>query len=572
MKKLSIIIDHIIIILMTGCTLLFFSGCPAAMGSPGGTADPTAPLPGDSGTLSISSIDASSVALSWTKATDDTDAEADLQYKVVRSSSSNIGTVDNAEANGTVAADWTADTASFSESGLTAGDAYYYNVLVKDSDGLKAAYSQLYTGGHTVSGTIKNGDTGAPLQGVTFKLGPYIETTASDGTYSFILPKGVESVTGDMYVYISPDYDFQIEMNHTLSATSDVTRDFYIDPTSPGTLQDINSLVIKDDTGNEIADGISVYGLIQNSAGGRYDFGPYSYQAGGISMTDALDTYGPDCTLVVLIADSTGFFLDWYYIEEGVDTSSGLTITVDKSAHSADYKSVTVSGSTGDTFVCHHRYSSELTVEFYGGISSGSSTAFEIYDPLGSEFLWGKNMQTTFEDPDGYNTYLIDMLGSTQTMSDGDTVTLPTPSITPPADNADASTAAYTVNGDGTATITFPGVSGADSYSLGFEDESGSSACLGNISGVLPPDSGTTVSVELIADFVTDVLEAGAGWDVTLDAISVDASGSVEIDYSQMRGSQDTVGFPPGLGIYMRSDDDNTGGDADTSVAVDLIP
>jgi hypothetical protein len=66
---------------------------------------------------------------------------------------------------------------------------------------------------------------------------------------------------------------------------------------------------------------------------------------------------------------------------------------------------------------------------------------------------------------------LIDMLGSTQTMSDGDTVTLPTPPITPPADKVDGTTAAYTVNGDGTAIITFTRVSGADAYSLGFEDE-----------------------------------------------------------------------------------------------------
>jgi len=103
--------------------------------------DTTAPTPGDSGSISISNVTATSAELSWTKAEDNDSAQADLQYKVVYSTSDNIDTVSDAQDNGTVAEDWTTDMGTASATALNSGTKYYFNVLVKDEAGNTAAYT-----------------------------------------------------------------------------------------------------------------------------------------------------------------------------------------------------------------------------------------------------------------------------------------------------------------------------------------------------------------------------------------------------------------------------------------------
>lgn len=109
----------------------------------------TAPTPGNSGTITASSVTDTSLTLSWEKASDGaaTDEystpEAKLQYKVIQSSSNNIDTVDNANANGTVVQNWSTDINSSAVSGLTAGTTYYFNVLVRDEHGNMGSYGMV---------------------------------------------------------------------------------------------------------------------------------------------------------------------------------------------------------------------------------------------------------------------------------------------------------------------------------------------------------------------------------------------------------------------------------------------
>src|SRR6185436_7180098 len=77
----------------------------------------------------------------WTKATDDVSSLSALQYEVRRSGSDNIGTVEAAEANGTVILPYTLDIAALNVTGLSPGTTYFFNVLVKDEAGNKAAYA-----------------------------------------------------------------------------------------------------------------------------------------------------------------------------------------------------------------------------------------------------------------------------------------------------------------------------------------------------------------------------------------------------------------------------------------------
>jgi hypothetical protein len=99
-----------------------------------------APVPGGAGTLTLSGATASSIEVSWQKATDNVSAQSTLRYKVVRSTSDNVGTAALAELNGTPVMDWTTDVSTASATGLSAGTLYYFNVLAKDEKDNTDAY------------------------------------------------------------------------------------------------------------------------------------------------------------------------------------------------------------------------------------------------------------------------------------------------------------------------------------------------------------------------------------------------------------------------------------------------
>jgi hypothetical protein len=83
-------------------------------------------------TITASDVTQTGVTLSWNKASDDTSAQAALQYLVYRSSSDNLDTVSNIEANGTAVGSYTANISTKAVTGLTIGTPYYFNVIVKD--------------------------------------------------------------------------------------------------------------------------------------------------------------------------------------------------------------------------------------------------------------------------------------------------------------------------------------------------------------------------------------------------------------------------------------------------------
>lgn len=105
------------------------------------TTDVTVPTVSN-GTLSVTgNTTGTSLTLNWTQANDNGSASSALQYLVYRSSTNNLDTVANMEANGTAVGSYTAGSTSKAISGLTDGTTYYYNVIVKDEGGNKAAYT-----------------------------------------------------------------------------------------------------------------------------------------------------------------------------------------------------------------------------------------------------------------------------------------------------------------------------------------------------------------------------------------------------------------------------------------------
>ncbi len=98
------------------------------------------PVPGNSGIITTGARSTTQIQLNWTRADDDQTPQGELEYRVYRSVSNNISTPALAEANGTIVTGWTPDIVTTVSNGLTPGTGYYFNVVVRDTDGNSAAY------------------------------------------------------------------------------------------------------------------------------------------------------------------------------------------------------------------------------------------------------------------------------------------------------------------------------------------------------------------------------------------------------------------------------------------------
>ena len=81
------------------------------------------------------------VQLTWGAASDAVTPQSSLEYTLVRSFTSNINSVANAQSNGNTVMDWTANTTSYTVNNLTPSSTYYFNVIVRDSLGNMSIYS-----------------------------------------------------------------------------------------------------------------------------------------------------------------------------------------------------------------------------------------------------------------------------------------------------------------------------------------------------------------------------------------------------------------------------------------------
>ena len=103
-------------------------------------ADIIPPVPGNSGILLISNILPTGLDLEYAPAIDNVSPRSGLLYQLRQSLSNNIDTVARAEANGTLVHSYTPEVDPLNVTGLTPGTTYFFNVIVKDEVGNKAAY------------------------------------------------------------------------------------------------------------------------------------------------------------------------------------------------------------------------------------------------------------------------------------------------------------------------------------------------------------------------------------------------------------------------------------------------
>ena len=131
--------------------------------------DSKAPTAGDTGTLTASSVTSTGMTISWTAATDETSTADNLSYQLFYSTTNNLDSVANIEANGTTVLDnYTVATTTASVTGLSASTTYYFNVIVQDEKNNKGTYSVLSQAtSASGSGTTTDTTTAAPSSAPT---------------------------------------------------------------------------------------------------------------------------------------------------------------------------------------------------------------------------------------------------------------------------------------------------------------------------------------------------------------------------------------------------------------------
>lgn len=177
------------------------------------------PVAGNGGALTVSDVRPRSFWISWTGGSDNITPQGELQYKIVRSLSSNISTVEAAETNGYVVKNWTdilywtTGQTSWQITGLSFDATYFYNVLVRDKAGNKAIYAmgsratltvpELTDVNGAVSALALNGDTLYIGGAFTEVNGPGYGTLLDTVTGTFKEGTNSPIINGDVSVVIS---------------------------------------------------------------------------------------------------------------------------------------------------------------------------------------------------------------------------------------------------------------------------------------------------------------------------------------------------------------------------------
>lgn len=178
--------------------------------------DMTAPTLDDASlTLNFGTDPLTETDVTWNAATDETSAQANLQYKLVYSTSNNISTLETAEANGSVGLDFTANVTAATVSGLDANTLYFYNVIVKDEAGNKTLYTSnsQTTAGCFVADTLITMADGSLKAIQDIEVGDRVRSFSSSGDIG-------SSLVGETYAHDANEY-LRIKTNN---GTVEVTK------------------------------------------------------------------------------------------------------------------------------------------------------------------------------------------------------------------------------------------------------------------------------------------------------------------------------------------------------------
>lgn len=209
--------------------------------------DTTPPMAGNSGTITTSSVTATTLTLAWTAGSDNVTAGASLQYLAYYSTGNNLNSVTNTEINGTPVGSYTANITTKAVTGLTVSTPYYFNVIVKDSSGNKTLY------------TTKTQTTSADITAPT----PTSYTLAASNIASTALTISWTKATDDVSTQANLQYEVRKSLSGNINTTSNIENNgtvvcsYTTDVSScnvtgltPATLWYFN-IIVKDQAGNK---------------------------------------------------------------------------------------------------------------------------------------------------------------------------------------------------------------------------------------------------------------------------------------------------------------------------------
>ncbi len=218
------------------------------------TADATVPTAGTG--ITFASVAATSLTANWGAGSDNTTSAANLSYKLVRSTSNNLSTVANAEANGTLTMDWTTNTLTKAVTGLTAGLTYYFAAIVKDQAGNKSLYTPQ---------SVSTSDTTAPTVGtaVVVSGSGTVRTSIFEGTTTLSWGAATDNASVQsalQYKLVKSMENSAIDSVSEISscaAPCSVVMDWTTNTTTSGTISGLStntvyyfSVAVKDEAGN----------------------------------------------------------------------------------------------------------------------------------------------------------------------------------------------------------------------------------------------------------------------------------------------------------------------------------
>ncbi len=346
------------------------------------------------------------------------------------------------------------------------------------------------TGGGTISGTVTDAVTGAPIGGVTVCFGSYSDDTDGAGEYSIVVPTSVTSVTGSFAAYKGLEYAFRACGGIAVNPTTDPVYDFDLYPYDTSGYSEVTlSGRIYDNTGAELEDWSEVFFYFSNGNGGRF-WTSASYEP-ATGYTVSTPTNGTNCFMYV---QTPGFA----FYQTGKNLSADLTDHDLTQPAAGSYDSITLNGETGTIIMGGLVLPTSVVLTSYiGGIMLAPTANLDVYNPQDYPLQW--YVMTVEMDTPVAGAATV--RGTIETTPFSSSINLPA-AYAGSVPTALVSAATVTWSG---STLSFAPTTGANSYMVVINDNDGHCGSI---------QMGTGASVTFPSGLVTSVLTPGAGWDL----------------------------------------------------------
>jgi len=313
-------------------------------------ADTTAPVPGNGGTIISSNVGSSSVTLSWIKATDNVSAPSQLFYEVRQSFTGNIDSVLGNDAYGTIVQEFSADVATSTITGLIPNKSYYFNVVVKDAAGNRAAYSMKNV---TTAPAL---DTSAPIPGESGAIAT-TNKAATSVTLSWAKASDNASAPEQLMYELRRSSSNNIDTVARAESNGAVAQNYAVDIASavvtglnPNVTYFFN-VIVRDAAGNKAV-----------------------YQTTSVTTVDTTAPVPGGSGLITSKSNSSTITLNWSRATDNVTTQSALRYEV-RSSNSNNIATVANAEANGRIV---NPYTTDLVSFVASGLNSGTEYYFNV--------------------------------------------------------------------------------------------------------------------------------------------------------------------------------------------------